>query len=182
LPAALLTARISAEVRLLLRVEPEPARVVGLLNRSLCENEAAGKFVTFLLIVLDERRHRLAIVNAGHMGPMIRRADGRIEVIGEDRSGTPLGVVDDQDYEGMTTRIDPGDVVVLYTDGVTEAMSPGGEQFGMRRLERCLAAVPPGASSIGQAILSAVRAHTADRDQFDDITLLCLGRSWAGPA
>jgi serine phosphatase RsbU (regulator of sigma subunit) len=138
--------------------------------------------VTFLLIVLDVRRHRLTVVNAGHMGPMIRRAGGRIEVIGQDRSGMPLGVVDDQVYEAVTTRVGPGDIVILYTDGVTEAMSPSSEQFGMGRLERCLAMAPHGASSLGQAILSAVRAHTADRDQFDDITLVCLGRSWAGPA
>jgi serine phosphatase RsbU (regulator of sigma subunit) len=177
MPAALLMARFSAEFRLLLRVEPDPARVVGLLNGSLHENEAAGRFVTFLLILLDVRQHQLTVINAGHMGPMIRRAGGRIEVIGQDRSGPPVGVVEHQVYEAVTTRIGPGDVVVLYTDGVNEALSPGGEQFGMGRLERCLAEAPGGASLIGQAVRDAVRTHTADRDQFDDVTLICFGRS-----
>ena len=177
MPAALLMARISTEVRLLLQVESEPARVVGLLNQSLCKNEADGRFVTFLLLLLDVRRHELTVINAGHMGPMIRRAGGRIDVIGQDQSGPPLGVVEDHAYETITTKIGSGDVVVLYTDGVNEAMSPVGEQFGKGRLDRCLAAAPLGASAVGQAIRDAVGTHTIGRDQSDDITLICLGRT-----
>jgi phosphoserine phosphatase RsbU/P len=177
MPAALLMARIATEVRLLIHVDADPTRVVGLLNRSLFEKEAAGKFVTFLLTLLDVRRHQLTVINAGHMGPIVRRSGGRIEVIGQDESGPPLGVVEDQAYVAITTQIDPGDVVVLYTDGVNEAMSPSGELFGMSRLERCVATSPRGASLVGQAVRDAVRAHTANRDQFDDITLICLGRS-----
>jgi phosphoserine phosphatase RsbU/P len=177
MPAALLMARLATEVRLLLQVEPDPARVVGLLNRSLCENDAGGKFVTFLLSLLDVRQNRLTVLNAGHMGPMIRRAGGQIEVIGQDESGPPLGIVNDQPYEATTSPIDPGDVVVLYTDGVNEAMSPAKEPFGMGRLERCVKDTPGGASAVGQAIRDAVRAHAGDQVQFDDITLICFGRS-----
>jgi phosphoserine phosphatase RsbU/P len=148
MPAALLMARITTEVRLLVQVDPEPTHVAGLLNRSLCEN-GAGRFLTFLLTVLDVRRHQLTVVNAGHMGPMIRRAGNRIEVIGQDESGPPLGVVDDQAYQAVTTHIDPGDVVVLFTDGVNEAMSPSGEMFGMRRLEQCVTTASGGAISNG---------------------------------
>ena len=177
MPAALLMARISTEVRLLLQVEPEPARLVGLLNQSLCDKEVEARFVTFLLLLLDVRRHQLTVINAGHMAPIIRRAGGRIDVIGQDQSGPPLGVVEDQAYETVTTKIASGDVVVVYTDGVNEAVSPIGEQFGVGRLERCLANAPLGASVVGQAIRDAVRTFTVGRDQFDDITLICLGRS-----
>jgi len=177
MPAALLMARISTEVRLLLQSNPEPSHVVGLLNKSLCENDAGGKFVTFLLVLLDARRHQLTVINAGHMGPIIRRAGGRIDVIGQDQSGPPLGVEEGQTYEAITTQIGSSDVVVLYTDGVNEAMSPGGELFGMGRLERCIATAPLGASVVGKAIREAVRTHTDGRDQSDDITLICLGRS-----
>ena len=177
MPAALLMARISTEVRLLLQVEPEPARVVGVLNQSLCEKEVEGRFVTFLLLLLDVRRHQLTVINAGHMAPIIRRAGARIDVIGQVQSGPPLGVVEGQAYETITTKLGLGDVVVLYTDGVNEAMSPIGEQFGMGRLERCLATAPLGASAVGQAIRDAVRTYTVGRDQFDDITLICLGRT-----
>jgi serine phosphatase RsbU (regulator of sigma subunit) len=177
MPAALLMARVSAEVRLLRQVEPDPARIVGLINRNLCQNEAAGRFVTFLLIVLDARHHRLTIVNAGHMGPVVRRTRGDVEVVGQDRSGLPLGVEEDQEYEAMTTRLGSGDVVVLYTDGVTEALSPEGEQFGATRLHKHIALSTPSAGSVGTTIKDALRAHVADRDQFDDITLICFGRS-----
>jgi sigma-B regulation protein RsbU (phosphoserine phosphatase) len=85
--------------------------------------------------------------------------------------------VDHQSYEPMMTHIDSGDVAVLYTDGVNEATSPNGEQFGMERLKRCLAIAPGGASLVGQTIRDAIRAHTADREQFDDVTLICIGRS-----
>ena len=111
------------------------------------------------------------------MGPIIRRAGGRIDVIGQDQSGPPLGVEEGQAYEAITTQIGSGDVVVLYTDGVNEAMSPSGELFGMGRLERCIATAPLGASVVGKAIRDAVRTHTVGRDQSDDITLICLGRS-----
>jgi serine phosphatase RsbU (regulator of sigma subunit) len=177
MPAALLMARIATEARLLFQMERDPTRVMSLLNRSLCENEAAGRFMTFLAVGLDAKRHELTIVNAGHMGPMVRRAGGRVEVIGQDRSSPPLGVVDDQTYETVTTRFASGDVAVLYTDGVNEALSPGGQQFGKQRLEQCLAAASQGAESVGRAIADAVAAHTGECDQFDDIALICLGRS-----
>ncbi len=177
MPAALLMARISTEVRLLLHVEREPTRIVDLLNQSLFEKEVDGRFVTFLLLLLDVSRHQLTVINAGHMSPIIRRAGGRIEVIGQDKSGPPLGVVEGQAYESVTTKIGSGDVVVVYTDGVNEAVSPIGEQFGMGRLERCVANAPSGASVVGLAIREAVRTYTVGRDQFDDITLICLGRS-----
>ena len=134
MPAALLMARISSEVRLLLQAEPDPARVVELLNRNLCDGGTAEKFVTFLLLVLDGDRHELTVVNAGHMGPMIRRSDGRIEVVSEDHSGPVLGVIEGQSYRAGTTTLGTGDVVVAYTDGVTDATSADGSQFGIERL------------------------------------------------
>jgi sigma-B regulation protein RsbU (phosphoserine phosphatase) len=177
MPAALMMARLSSEVRLLLQAEPDPARAVERLNRGLCESAVAGKFVTFLLILIDGNRHEMTVVNAGHMGPIVRRADGRVEVVGEDRSGLLLGVEEEEVYRPTTIPIGPGDVVVLYTDGVSEAMDVDGRLFGTQRLLETLAAAPPGAGPVGEAILGAVRRHAAGRDQFDDITLLSFGRA-----
>ena len=176
MPAALLMARISSEVRLLAQAEPDPARVVELLNRNLCDGGSAERFVTFLLLVLDGDRHELTVVNAGHMGPMIRRSDGRIEVVSEDHSGPVLGVIAGQTYRAGTTSLGTGDVVVAYTDGVIDATSTGGEQFGIERLRRTLSVAPGGAGPVGEAIREAVRRHAAGHEPFDDITLLTLGR------
>src|SRR5271157_2763011 len=87
MPAVLLMARLPSEVRLLIQTEPDPARVVDRLNRDLCASRTDERFITFLPVLLDGERHELRVVNAGHMGPMIRRSDGRIEVIGEEQLG-----------------------------------------------------------------------------------------------
>jgi sigma-B regulation protein RsbU (phosphoserine phosphatase) len=177
MPAALLMARISSEVRLLVQAEPDPARVVALLNRNLCAGGMAGNFVTFSLLVLDGDRHELILVGAGHMGPLVRRPDGRIEVVGEDRGGLVLGVDEGQTYHAETVALGRGDVVVAYTDGVIDATSPDGHRFGIERLKRTIAAAPRGAGPVGQSIKEAVRHHDAGREPFDDITLLTFGRA-----
>jgi phosphoserine phosphatase RsbU/P len=176
MPAALLMARISSEVRLILQAEPDPARAVERLNRNLCEGGMADKFVTLLLLVLDGDRHELTIVNAGHMGPLIRRSDGEIEVVGEEGRGTVLGIVKGETYYAETIPLGTGDVVVAYTDGVTDATSLGGDGFGIERLQQTLSLAPRGAGPVGQAIREAVRRHAAGRDPFDDITLVTFGR------
>ncbi|HEX8203747.1 MAG TPA: PP2C family protein-serine/threonine phosphatase, partial [Isosphaeraceae bacterium] len=176
MPAALLMARLSAEVRVLLLTEPDPARAVERLNQELYDAELGERFITFLLVLLDGQDHRLTIVNAGHWAPLIRRAGGRVEVIGQEQSGMSLAVFDDQSYQAVATGIEPGDVVLLYTDGVNEAMNPRNEPFGSRRLHQALLAAPGPVPAVGQAVLRAVQAHTAGQDQSDDITLVCFGR------
>ncbi len=173
MPAALMMARLSAEVRLLVQVEPDPVRLVRRLNRNLCE-VGGEKFVTFLLVIVNADRHSLTVINAGHPSPMIRRADGRLDLVTATRASMPLGVKDDETYHASTTPLAPGDVVVLFTDGV-ETMSREGELLGMERLKRIIAEAPPVVASVGEAIRDAVRLHSAGRSQFDDITILCFG-------
>lgn len=177
MPAALLMARLSSEVSLVLQSEPDPARVVQRLNRNLCASRTGNRFVTFLLVLLDTERHEMTVVNAGHMSPMIRRSDGRIEVIGEKEAGPPLGIVEDQVYEALSTSMSRGDVVVLYTDGVSEALDNEGGLFDNERLTQTLAAAPSEVGKVGESILDAIRRHVGGCTQSDDITLLCLGRT-----
>lgn len=176
MPAALLMARISSEVRLLLQAESDPGRVVGRLNENLCAGGTAEKFVTFLLLVLDGERHELTIVNAGHMGPLVRRSDGRVEVVGEEGRGHVLGILEGEAYRAETVPLGAGDVVVAYTDGVIDATSGDGDRFGTERLKQVLAAATGGAGPVGEAIRGAVGRHAAGEDPFDDITLLTFGR------
>ena len=177
MPAALLMARLSSEVRLLIQTEPDPARVVDRLNRDLCASRTEERFITFLLVLLDGERHELRVVNAGHMGPMIRRSDGRIEVIGEEQSGPPLGIMEEQVYEAVISSVSSGDVVLLYTDGVNEALDNEGRLFGIELLKQTLATAPVEVGKVGDSIMDAVRRHVAGRTQSDDITLLCFGRT-----
>jgi serine phosphatase RsbU (regulator of sigma subunit) len=175
LPAALLTAKLSAEIRLFLQGQTDPARVVTRLNHQLCENGVLDMYITFLLAMLDITSHRLLLVNAGHPCPLIRRHDGRIEVFGKEQSGLPLAI-QDWEYETAETTLDPGDVVILYTDGVTDAYNPRNERFGDAGLHSMLIKAPAGPAAAGAMLVQQVRAHAAGRSQFDDITMVAFGR------
>jgi serine phosphatase RsbU (regulator of sigma subunit) len=177
MPAALLMARLSSEVGLLLQADPDPARVVGQLNRGLCAARIGDRFITLLLVLVDGDRQEWAAVSAGHMAPLVRRSDGRIEEVGKAEAGVPLGLTEGTAYEPVRGSLGPGDVMVLYTDGVTDAEDPDGRRFDPGRLREALASAPGGAPSVGEAVLGAVRRHAAGRAQVDDMTLVCFGRA-----
>jgi serine phosphatase RsbU (regulator of sigma subunit) len=176
LPAALLTARLSAEIRLFLQGESDPARVVSRLNHQLTENGVLDMYITFLLAMLDVSTNCLRIVNAGHPYPLIRRKDGRIEEFAPEASGLPLAIQGDWVYETTETTLELGDLVILYTDGVTDALNPKNERFGEASLKKLLQKVPGGPAATGEFLIQNVRNHVAGRAQFDDITLVAFGR------
>jgi phosphoserine phosphatase RsbU/P len=176
MPAALLMARIAAEVRMLLQSDSKLSMIAEILSKSLYESGMPDRFMTLLMLLIDPEWHRLTIINAGHMAPLIRRSGGEIEIVGQDQAGPPLGVEKDQAYAAAETSIGPGDVVLLYTDGVNEALSPQGEQFGIKRLHDCLTNASVTAISAGQAIQARLATHTSGRDQYDDMAIICFGR------
>ena len=176
LPAALLTAKLSAEIRLFVQGETDPARVVTRLNHQLCENGVLEMYITFLLAMLDITNHRLQLVNAGHPYPLIRRHDGRIEELGKEQSGLPLAIQGGWEYETAETTLEPGDVVILYTDGVTDAFNAHNERFGDAGLRSMLTKAPAGPAATGEMLIQQVRTHAAGRSQFDDITMIAFGR------
>ncbi len=171
-----MTAKLSAEVRLFLQGDHDPAWVVSQLNHQFDDGGVLDLYITFLLVVLDVERHHLTVVNAGHPCPMIRRRDGQLEELGRTASGLPLAVMPDYPYEIAEATLEPGETVILYTDGVTDAMNPAGDRFGEHRLRQALAVAGRGAAAAGDPIVKAVQGFVADRPQFDDITLVCLAR------
>lgn len=175
MPAALLAAHLAAEVGPALAEEPDPGRVVARLNRRICDAGLDDMFVTFLLIVVDAAEHRLEVVNAGHMAPLVRRAGGLLETVGREGAAFPLGYDPREIYHAERTTLGPGDVGVLYTDGITEAANPAGAGFGTEALRRVLETTVGGPAAVGAAILKAVRRHADGRDPSDDLTLLCFG-------
>jgi serine phosphatase RsbU (regulator of sigma subunit) len=176
MPAALLTAKLSAEVRMFLRGNPVPTRVVEQLNHQFEDGGVLDLYITFLLILLDIDKHRMSVVNAGHPCPLILRRDGRLEEFGRSTSGLPLAIMPNYRYEMAETTLEPGETVVLYTDGVTDAMNSAGDRFGEVALQEAIKTAGSGASAVGDAIVKAVQSHVADRPQFDDVTLVCLAR------
>ena len=110
------------------------------------------------------------------MDPLVRRASGAIEPVRFAGFGPPLGVDPNAVYRSVTVPLHPGDLVVLYTDGVTDALDGDSQPFGEDRLRKALSGSPPGAAAAGEAIMAAVNAFARGPTQYDDITIVCFGR------
>ena len=178
--AALMMAKFSGDTRYCIMTENGPATTATRLSGLLCAAGIEDKFITLGLGVLDATTHKLILTSAGHTPTIIRRADGRAEEVGQDVSGLPLGIMEDSTYQETEVQLNPGDVVVIYSDGVTNARSPGDELYDSQsnhRLIKRVAQTAGGAKAVGKAILQDIREFSAGHSQADDITLLCLGRT-----
>jgi serine phosphatase RsbU (regulator of sigma subunit)/pSer/pThr/pTyr-binding forkhead associated (FHA) protein len=176
MPAALISASIRPEIRVLARNGVPPDEVLSRVNRQIFDQEIDGRFVTLLFCLIDPEANELFVANAGHPLALVRHASGLVEEIVCAGVGPPLGAVRDARYRPSSLVLQPGDTVVLYSDGVIDAHDRKGGLFGLERLRRELAEAPSGVAPAGEAILAAVRNHSAGRSQFDDITLVCFGR------
>lgn len=178
--AALMMAKFSGDTRYCILTENSAAAAAGVLNSLLFETGIEEKFITLSLSVLNPRTRTLSLASAGHMPILVRRADGRVEEIGEEIVGFPLGIAADAEYQEVEVALNPGDVVVIYSDGVTDARDPSEQLYDSRanrRLIRRLADTAGGPRAVGRAILQSIREFSSGHDQTDDITLICLGPS-----
>ena len=175
--AALLMAKLSAETRFSLVREPSPAEAVARLNQVFCDSRWEDRFVTLVLAVLDPQSHEVAIVNAGHMAPLLRRSTATVEPIGESIGGLPLGVEAGAVYQYQTIRLAPGDTLTMYTDGIPDAMNLKQEFYGTERLLAQLADREANrVALLGQRVLENVKQFIGNRPQSDDMCLTCFGR------
>jgi serine phosphatase RsbU (regulator of sigma subunit)/pSer/pThr/pTyr-binding forkhead associated (FHA) protein len=176
--AALMMAKFSGDTRYCILTENEPAATATRLNGLLCAAGIEDRFITLSLSVLDAPSRMLTLASAGHNPMLIRRASGHVEEVGRDLSGVPLGIMDDSVYEQTEVQLQEGDVVVIYSDGVTDARSPAGELYDFKdnhRLLRRVAQSSGGPVAIGRSILQDIREFSAEHPQADDITLVCFG-------
>lgn len=176
-PASLVMSRISSVVRSTLAHVDDVGEAVAAINNHMCSSAVEGRFVTYILAVVDTQSHEMRLVIAGHMSPMIRKADGTIEEFEEESVGIPIGVLEDYPFDVLSRPIHPGETVLIYTDGVSEAMNPKGELYGEKRVREFLRKSKGNAAEIGKALLSDVRAHAAGRSQNDDITIMVFSRN-----
>jgi serine phosphatase RsbU (regulator of sigma subunit) len=173
IPAALLMAGFRMSLLAEIRNEFAIRAVMRKVNSLMHESTDRDKFVTAFYGVLDAKNRVLIFSNAGHNPPILVRTNGSIEQLVE--GGVTLGVLADARYDERPLALDPGDVLVMYTDGITEAESPSGEQFGTQRLEEIITRL---AGSSAQEILDAIVEETLEwcgaRGQSDDLTLVVL--------
>ena len=172
LPAALLMASLQGSLRSLVTLSKNgPASLAADLNTQLHSLTESNRFATFFWAVFDEQPRSLTWVNAGHNAPMLLRMSGAVERLVP--SGPPLGAIPRVAYRQATTTLSPGDVLVIFTDGVTEAVDVSDQEFGEGRLEQILRSNgTETAGALCDRIVSAVRAFEDGAPQNDDITLV----------
>jgi serine phosphatase RsbU (regulator of sigma subunit) len=176
-PASLVMSRISSVVTNVVAFVDDMADAAFRINNQMCAKAVEGRFVTFVMGIIDPETGDMSLVNAGHMPIMIRKTDGTIEEFGEESVGVPLGVMEDYPFQAISRTIEPGETCVLYTDGVSEAMNSKSELYGIERLKELIHTSAAGkAEELGKTILADVRKHADGRAQNDDITIMVFGR------
>jgi sigma-B regulation protein RsbU (phosphoserine phosphatase) len=172
-PAALIMAGFRMSLLGEIRNEFAIRAVMRKVNSLLYESMDRDKFVTAFYGVLDTKSQVLTFSNAGHNPPTLLRAGGKVEYLEE--GGVALGVLPDARYEDRPIALQPGDLLVLYTDGISEAENPEGKLFGTRRLEEAMARLREGsARQILDGIVAEVQAWAGERGPTDDLTLIVL--------
>jgi serine phosphatase RsbU (regulator of sigma subunit)/anti-sigma regulatory factor (Ser/Thr protein kinase) len=176
-PAALVMSATRTLIRASAQRLVEPGEVLARVNDHLCPDMPAKMFVTCLYGVLDPSSGHLRFANAGHDLPYVKTADGIVELRAR---GMPLGLMPGMEYEEKDAVLEPGDSVLLHSDGIVEAHDPAREMFGFPRLKEVMAAAPPGRQLIDR-VLSELEAFTGPgAEQEDDITMVTLERSGRG--
>ena len=173
--AALLMSSLHAAVHAQVETHDSPVKTITSINRYLVESIPANRFVTLFYAELSPKDGMLSFLNAGHNPPLIVHSGGTMEQLAA--GGLPLGIMADADFREGRTTLHPGDVLVIYSDGVSEAVNPAGEEFGPTRLYEVVARnLDASAAGIRDRIESALTKFCEGTPAADDITLVICKR------
>lgn len=173
--AALLMSSLHASVHAQAGSHETLAETISAVNRYLADNIPSNRFVTLFYAELDPASGTLSFLNAGHNPPLIVHAAGTVEQLAS--GGLPLGIKRDAEYREGRTQLQMGDVLVIYSDGVTEATSPSGEEFGPTRLYEVVSRnIDASAAGVRDRIESALTKFSQGTQAADDITLVIVKR------
>jgi sigma-B regulation protein RsbU (phosphoserine phosphatase) len=178
IPAALLMAMARTALRLLAKGDAAPAEVIRRLNAQLYPDIREDMFISLAFVVIDRRSGELRLVRAGHDAPLVYRAADK-SVTKVNPPGMAVGIDSGGAFNRVTNEfsllLEPGDCLVLYTDGVTEAQDRNGDEFGLEAMIRSVqASASEGAAGIVQRVTSDVKAFIGDQPPHDDITLITI--------
>jgi serine phosphatase RsbU (regulator of sigma subunit) len=156
----------------------EPKEVLLNVNRRILSDTHQGIFLTVFLGILDPNQNTFTYVNAGHNPPfLVRKKDGSYSLIKLEKTGTLVGLFEETTWEEKMIQINPGDVLILYTDGISEAQNNSGQFFGNERLNIILKeSFSTSAELYRDAILDRVQGFIGSAPRLDDITLIVLSR------
>ncbi len=169
--AALLMSNLQASLHALISGDIQVSEIVTRINNLIFRNTALDKFITFFYGQLDTIKNRFIYCNAGHNPPYKVSRNGKIEEL--DAGGLILGMMADVDYETASVDLEPGDRIVMYTDGITEAMNRQGEEFGEERLKQIVIdGLALSSQELLDHIVSEVNRFAEGMQQADDITMV----------
>ena len=175
MPASLLMSSLQARVQVLFEEADDLARKIGRLNKAVCSHCPDNRFITFFMTVANPATGDLVYTNAGHNPPLLIRASGALDKLAG--GGLILGILPQAVYKETSVQMQPGDILVLYSDGVTEAPNLVDEDFGEERLAQLVGSMRDRpASEIVQAIDSAVQEWAQGAPAADDITVVVARR------
>jgi sigma-B regulation protein RsbU (phosphoserine phosphatase) len=175
MPASLMMMALHARVHVLAETPGNLGDFMMRLNKATCATCPSNRFITFFFSVLDAVSGDLRFANAGHNPPILLRASGEARML--EGGGPVLGVISIAPYSEQSASLAPGDLLVLYSDGVTEANNPDFDEFGEERFIRALSENRARtAREIVDAVTAALKEFTAGAPQADDITLLVAKR------
>jgi sigma-B regulation protein RsbU (phosphoserine phosphatase) len=177
IPAAMLMATFQASLRTLSTSGVALPGLVAGVNRYACSNSAGGnRFTTAFLAELDAATGDVAYINAGHNVPILRKKSGLVERL--EVGGIPVGILAEAPYQSGTARLEPGDWLVIFTDGVVEAVNQKDEEYGeaalLRLVDRESGSAP---AELLRSLLAELDGHVGNTPQHDDITCLLLKRT-----
>ena len=177
--AALLMAKLSADARFCMLTEPDPVAAITKLNSLISQSGIADRFVTLMAAVLDPASHTVTLASAGHPSPLIyRRGPRTVEAaISNDVAGLPLGVADGFKYASCEVSLRPGDSILAFTDGVTEAMDVNNVELKTKGVYAALQGGAYSPKALGERVVTVVKQFTTGRSQHDDIALVGFGRT-----
>jgi sigma-B regulation protein RsbU (phosphoserine phosphatase) len=174
MPAALFMALTRSIVRASVGRAPSPADGIAHANRLICADSTRGMFVTLFYALLNPPTGEITYVNAGHNPPLLCRTD-QDQLTKLARTGMALGVVEDASFEQHTLRLNPGDFILFYTDGVTDATDVHLQDFGMERLQRVLLEYRHApAADVMAALEQAIRDFAGSTAPFDDMAVVVI--------
>jgi Serine phosphatase RsbU, regulator of sigma subunit len=171
--AALLMSSIQASLRALVGPQADLPAIVTRMNELIHRTTAANKYATAFFMMIDPLSREIGYVNAGHNDGLVIRRDGTVERLKS--SGTPVGLLATRTYILGNLELGEGDIVALYSDGVTEANDPDENELGDARLVECLKAnAARDAAGLVDAVFAEVEAFQSTAPQYDDITLMVI--------
>jgi sigma-B regulation protein RsbU (phosphoserine phosphatase) len=173
LPASLLVANLQASLHSQLKNNLSPKEIVANSNQLIYQNTDPTKFITLYYGVLDIHKEQIIYSNAGHDQPIVISQESNILKLRE--GGLPLGILTDQQYENSEINFKSGKMLIIYSDGITEAMNKDQEEFGLERLINKLKNLRDlNAADIINSVINDIRSFVGEIPQMDDMTMMII--------